>query len=108
MPVLMRSFTFNSPFQVRLKPDTTYLLPRRVLLEKARAAQNVAQRVVIFMTRVFVQVVVGRDPRILSGPRPGPRRRIVDGESIEQAIGIEPRDLFVVVVEDRQRGGAGR
>src|ERR1700704_1435252 len=48
------------------------------------AAQHAAQRVVAFVARVLVELLSGRVPGILAGPRAVPRRRIVDGEPVEQ------------------------
>jgi len=67
------------------------VLLSRVLLLSSSAAQHVAERVVAFVTRVLVDVLVGGVPRILSAPRFLPRLRIVDGETIEQGVGVHAR-----------------
>src|SRR5579864_4741389 len=44
------------------------------------------------MTRVLVHCLVGGCPRILASPRPRPRVRVLDGERVQQRVGVEPRE----------------
>src|SRR5262249_39590317 len=55
----------------------------------ARAAQNVAQAVVAFVTRVFVHRPVASGHRERNRPRPRPGRRILDGEPVLERVGVD-------------------
>src|SRR5439155_385322 len=54
-----------------------------IRLATARAAQNIFQRVIGFVARVFVDVGVSRGPGVFARPRPVPRIGILDGEAIQ-------------------------
>src|SRR5580700_882390 len=61
---------------------TSARIMRLLLLRRARARQDIRQRVISFVTRVFIHPVrrlVQGDPR---RPRLGERRWIVDGEFV--------------------------
>src|SRR5256885_7253985 len=60
----------------------------------ARAAQDVFERVISLVAGVFEDLLVAGDPRILPGPRPVPCRRILDRESVEDGVRIDPREPF--------------
>src|SRR5262245_48337243 len=65
-----------------------------VALFLPRPAKDVAQRVVAFVARVLVDEAVGRRPRVLRAPRPGPRRRIVDRELVAQRVRASAREAL--------------
>src|SRR5439155_14858770 len=54
-----------------------------IRLATARAAQNIFQRVIAFVARVFVDVGVSRGPGVFARPRPVPGIGILDGEAIQ-------------------------
>src|SRR5207253_1774753 len=64
------------------------------LLFPARAAQDVAQAVVAFVAGEFVDRAAGPDHRIRRGPRPRPRRGILDREAVLDRVRVEARDAF--------------
>src|ERR1019366_2103013 len=62
--------------------------------ENARASQNITERVVSFVARVFVHLVVGRRPVVPAGPRLGPRMRVIDGKPVEEVLLVEARNAL--------------
>src|SRR5262245_41629924 len=71
------------------------LLLRGVLgFLEPRASEHIRHRVVAFVTGVLVQLLLACLPRILAGPRPIPRRRILDGEAIEERVRVDALDAF--------------
>src|SRR5262252_1702521 len=60
----------------------------------ARAAQDVAQPIVAFVTGELVDRSVGPNHRVGHGPGPRPRRRIVYREAVLEGVGIEAREAF--------------
>src|SRR5580693_8731909 len=77
----------DSCFRISLLP--CFLL---VSLSQPGTAQNIAQRVVGLVARVLKDVLAGGRPGVLAGPRPRPRRRIVDREAVEERIGRNARE----------------
>src|SRR5262245_51459385 len=59
---------------------------RRFRLAQPGAAKDVAQRVVPFMARVFVEMILRDRPRVFTRPRPIPRVGILDRELILQRV----------------------
>src|SRR5262249_27325634 len=85
----------------RLKPDATYRgnrrsasLLRAFRFAQPRPAKNVAERVVAFVARVLEEPLAGDRPRLLAGPRPHPRVRILDRETVAQRLCIDPREAL--------------
>ena len=67
---------------------------RCVSFSKPGAAEDVAQRVVGFVARVLEHQVVGRRPRLLAGPGPYPRLRILDRELIPERLRVDAREAL--------------
>jgi hypothetical protein len=65
---------------------------RGVRLALPRAAEDVAQRVVPLVARVFVQMILRDRPCVLTGPRPIPRVGILDRELILQRVRAGARE----------------
>src|SRR5262245_58592171 len=70
------------------------LLCRLVRFAPPGAAQNIFERVVGFMTGIFVNMLVGGRPGELAGPRPCPGGWILNRKSIQQRIGGDARETF--------------
>src|SRR5690349_21848891 len=62
--------------------------------QRARTPQNVAERVVAFMTGVFINRLGGRRPDVFARPGPVPGIGIVDRESIEKRSVVHPRETL--------------
>src|SRR5262245_31532256 len=59
-----------------------------------RALENVLERVVAFVARVFVQAILGCRPRVLAGPRLSPRVLIFNRKPILQRLVVDAREPF--------------
>src|SRR5215471_2110358 len=64
------------------------------LLTQPSAFQNIGQRVIRFVTGVFVNVCVGGRPGVLAGPRLAPGLRVIDGKAVKKRSIIEARDAL--------------
>src|SRR5439155_9889219 len=82
----------RAPLQ-RCRPPASFL-GRVFRLLLPGASQHAAQRVVPFVARVLVEVLIGRVPRILAGPRAVPCRRILDREAVEQSLRAGAREAL--------------
>src|SRR4051794_18813863 len=67
---------------------------RRFLLLRAGAAQHTGHRVVAFVACVLVDLVVRARHRNGCGPRPRPRRRIVDRELVGESVRVGARETL--------------
>src|SRR5260370_3088898 len=64
------------------------------LLSKSRAFQNIGERVIRFVTGVFINVFAGGRPGELPGPRLSPGSRIVDREAIKKRSIVNTREAL--------------
>jgi hypothetical protein len=53
--------------------------------------QYPAERIVAFVTGIFVNRLVRRRPRVFAGPGPIPRGRVFNRETIEKRLVVNPR-----------------
>src|SRR4029079_8658859 len=67
---------------------------RLLLLASACAPQDIHQRVVGLVARVFEEAIVGPRHRQDRAPRRRERRRIIDREFVEQRVAIDAREPF--------------
>src|SRR5215510_4976509 len=74
---------------------------RVVRFLQARAAQNVAHRIVPFVARVLVELLVRDGPGVLSRPRPRPRVGVFNGKPVQQVFGVHSREPL----DDVEAGG---
>src|SRR5260370_40095113 len=58
------------------------------------AGENALQAVVRLVTRELVDPFLGLHDRIRHGPRPRPRRRILQGKAVFEGIGVEARETL--------------
>src|ERR1035438_7916990 len=63
-------------------------------LSQACTLQNVFQRVVSFVTGVFINLTIRLRPGVLPGPGLGPRGGILHGEAIENRVLVNPAEAL--------------
>src|SRR5438093_2593735 len=78
----------------RIGSTSVTVPPRPDCLPLARAAEDVAEGVIRFVARVLIQLVARCRPGVLPCPRLFPRRRILDGEPIEQRLAVDAGESF--------------
>src|SRR6185295_4672861 len=90
--------SFASPlplFLFRLRQTLLFGFRLGVLgLTQPRAAEDVAQRVVAFVARVLVEMILGDRPGIFAGPRLIPGLRILDCEPVLQRVRARARETL--------------
>src|SRR5262245_3633947 len=73
--------------RLRCSPFLSLLLLRCLIcFAPPRAAQNVFQRVIVFVAGVLINMLIGCGPGELAGPGTSPGCRILDGEPIKQCV----------------------